>query len=180
MKKCFTFFLVSLALWMTGCAVVTVKYDYHRQTDFARYHSFSFMPMTDDARKNELLAGKVQKAVAARLEMKGFRQDSDKPDFLVAAYVHRRERIDTTACGYSYFSFGFYWRPFSYWGSPSGIDCPKYDEGEIILDIVDADSKKLIWRAVGEVDFPYPENPRTLDRYVDKAVAKMLNYFPPK
>lgn len=180
MKKALALIAAVLTTLAAGCSVVTVRYDYHTRTDFSKYHSFQFMEQKEGSEQNGIMVDRIQDEVTAQLRPKGIGPNADHPDFLIAIYVHRKERVDTSACGYSYFAFGYYWRPYFYWGGPWGIDCPRYDEGKVILDFVDAENKKLIWRAVADEDLPYPENPATMQRYVRKAVTKMLKYFPPK
>jgi hypothetical protein len=179
MKNTTLFLLAATAFLLIGCVPVTVKYDYHTQTDFSSFHTFNFMPIPETARWNEILIGRIQKTVIRRMEMKGLKQETANPDLLIAVYTRRREKVDVQSYGYAYFPVRFYWRPFSYWGGPWGIDIQQYDEGKIILDFVDARNKKLVWRAVAIEDLPDPENPGTMQTYVERAVSKMLKKFPP-
>lgn len=167
-------------LLAAGCSTVQVRYDYYPKADFSQYRTFSFLPLPDTARANELLVERVKDAVGAGLAAKGFKQTADNPDLQIAIHTSRREKYDLANWGYSYFPFNFYWRPFNYWGGPWGIDIYSYDEGRIVLDIVDARQKKLVWRAAAEEDLPAIQSPATMQVFVSRAVDKMLSHFPPK
>ena len=71
------------------------------------------------------------------------------PDFLIALHGGKQTKLDITDWGYSYGRHG------RFRGGPiiSG-DVYEYEEGTLILDFVDAQSKELIWRgkAQGEID----------------------------
>ncbi len=55
-----------------------------------------------------------------------------------------------------------------------------YEEGALVLDIVDVRSNQLAWRgsAQSEIDRTRPENER--DRLLNNAVKKVLDRFPPQ
>jgi hypothetical protein len=55
----------------------------------------------------------------------------------------------------------------------------RYQEGTLVLDFIDGESKELVWqgRAKGFVD--KNSNPRKDDKLVNEAVRKILKKFPP-
>jgi hypothetical protein len=66
------------------------------------------------------------------------------------------------------------------WGAPSSVDVYQYKEGTLIVDVVDAKTKQLVWRgfATGTVD---PDaKPEQRERKLNDAIAQMMAQFPPK
>ena len=55
----------------------------------------------------------------------------------------------------------------------------RYKEGTIIIDIVSAAKKELIWRSAASKALPSHMKPDDIDHYVTVAVAKALKNFPP-
>jgi hypothetical protein len=93
-----------------------------------------------------------------------------KPDFYVAYLAGLKVRVNVNEFGYSYGQWygGVYDRNFNVDG---------YQEGILILDVIRASDKELIWRgwATGVI-----ENPKEAGKKIDEAVRKILNQFPPK
>ena len=77
----------------------------------------------------------------------------------------------TTSVVNNYHGYGWMRGPHVY------VD--EYDEGTLILDIVDASSRAIIWRgmAIDRVDFL--ASPEDKKETIREAVGKMLELFPP-
>ena len=56
----------------------------------------------------------------------------------------------------------------------------EYDEGTLILDIVDAESRTLIWRGSARAEVSATVAPETREARVREAVRRILEQFPPK
>ena len=74
----------------------------------------------------------------------GFKR-SKTPDFRVALHTGQQSKVRVTDYGYGY--------GVGRWGG-GGLDVYQYQEGTLILDVVDAKTKKLMWRgtAIGVVN----------------------------
>ncbi len=78
--------------------------------------------------------------------------------------------------------YGYPWGPFY---GPSVAAVPEtyvreYEEGSLILDVVDAKAKQLVWRGTAEAELS--DNPSASDtrQRIDEAVGQVLSRFPPK
>ncbi len=180
MKKSHAALLGGLLILAAACSTLRVRYDYYAKADFAKYHTFQFLKAPGNLNVNEILYNRIKDAVTDGLVTKGFKAAAGNADLVIAIHSDRREKVDVMNWGYSYFPFGWYWRPWMYWGGPWGIDITSYDVGKIVLDFVDAGEKKLVWRAVATEDLPDNESPETIGRFVRDAVDKMLQHFPPR
>jgi hypothetical protein len=115
---------------------------------------------------------RVGAAVEAGLKAKGYLQAEGAPDFLVATYVGRQSRIQVTDWGYGYGPRG------AWYGG--GVDVYQYEQGSLVLDIVDARTKKLVWRGTATAIIDPGASPEERTKRINEAVAKMLEDFPPR
>jgi hypothetical protein len=56
----------------------------------------------------------------------------------------------------------------------------QYEEGTLVIDFVDAASRKLVWRGTGSGALESEPTPEETTRGIDRAVAKILEQFPPR
>ena len=162
---------------MVGCATIyDVKYDYDKQTDFAALKTYDWMEVPAEAGMDTLTIERIKAAVNAELMAKGLRQTSENPDFLIAEHTGSKEKVQTTDWGYSYGSYGRYWG--GYWG-PRNVSTYEYEEGWLILDFVDSESKNLIWRGTAKAEIQNVDTPEKRVKLINKAVEKILEKYPP-
>jgi hypothetical protein len=167
-----------VALALSGCASpIRVGADYDPATSFDHYKTYGWLTVENDKRPtapevdNEILETRVRAAVDRELSAKGFTKQEAEPDAWVTYHAAVRRRIDmnTVRSDYGY-------------GPHRGVShtwVHQYDEGTLIIDILDGKEKHLIWRgtAQGKVDlFGKPE--ATIER-INAAVKKILAPFPP-
>ncbi|MBI5544986.1 MAG: DUF4136 domain-containing protein, partial [Deltaproteobacteria bacterium] len=53
-------------------------------------------------------------------------------------------------------------------------------QGTLILDVVDGDSKQLVWRGDAQADLGSDPSGSDAQKKIDEATKKMLSNFPPK
>ncbi len=114
---------------------------------------------------------RVGAAVEAQLKAKGYVPAEGAPDFLVATYVGQLSRIQVTDWGYGY-------GPRAAWYG-GGVDVYQYEEGSLIVDIVDARSKRLVWRGTATAIVDPGATPEERTERIQEAVAKVFKDFPP-
>ncbi|NOR14470.1 MAG: DUF4136 domain-containing protein [Candidatus Aminicenantes bacterium] len=180
MKKAARLLLMAMVLLMASCSSLTVMFDYDRQEDFSQYRSFDFLPLPKDIRQetSDLVIKRIFAATTRHLQAKGFEFTTSNPDLLIAIHVESKDKFNVTNWGYHYAPYDFYWRGHGYWHG-GGIDVQQYEEGTLILDMVRADEKEMIWRGAASRALPLNPSPDKLDKIVNEAVAKILENFPP-
>ena len=168
MRSGFALLIVGLMITISGCSSLSVSQDYDTKYDFATLKTFGFMETPTDAGVSQLTVDRVVSATKSSLEYLGY-TESDDPDFLVA--MHGGQKTQTQIDSYGY---GYGWG----WGA-GGVDVYQYQEGTLIIDIVDAKNKDLIWRGTGQdvVDPNADTQKRT--ETINNAVSKILAQFPP-
>ncbi len=177
---------LAIGLALSGCASMQVRSDYDRNVDFTRYESFAWLerpvkPLAEAPEQqipdaadpfawNSLLDKRVRSAVDALLLSRGFRKTSgESPDFWLRYHTMLKDRVQIT-------SF-----PAGVWPHGAGIGwtdiyVDSFQEGTLILDVIDPALNQLVWRgwavrAVGDLTRQHDE--------VQLAVKRILERFPP-
>lgn len=170
-----------LAFLLAGCSTVSVNYDYDQNVAFANYRTYGWLgsgtgtggnPATNRL-SSDLLDSRVHNAVDAEMGLHNITA-SDNPDLLVTYYLGTEDKVQVTDWGYRYSDY--------YWGHGGRqIDVTQYTEGTLVIDLVDAATKTLVWRgsATGVVD-GRQRTPAELQERVNNVVAKIFANYPPK
>ena len=173
--------VVAVVLLLLGsqlaCYTIPVSTDYDPATDFGSFHTFAWLepPENPDANPfadNTLLRKRVREAVVAELSGRGFeRQSTDVADLLVTFHVTLEEKLrvyDSWGGGYGYYRG-------AYWGS-RGTYGASYQQGTLILDLIDREAEQLIWRGWGPNAVPTADSGR---ERIESGVQQILDRFPP-
>ena len=165
--------LLLLLLLAAGCsAIYDVSHDYDREADLNQLRSYDWLPIPEGAEADDLVLGRVKRAVNAEMAEKGIRTATANPDFLIATHAGSEEKVTQRDWGYTY---------SSYWHRGGGRSRAfRYQEGTLVLDFVDADTKQLIWRGQAKGFVDKNSNPEKDDKLVNEAVQKILKNFPPR
>jgi hypothetical protein len=82
----------------------------------------------------------------------------------------------------NYYGYGGYYRPYG-WGGGMGAtgyttyNVQEYKDGSVIIEVVDAKTKNLLWEGIGnkEIDKPIKDP----DTKIPLAIQKIMESFPP-
>jgi hypothetical protein len=157
------------------CSTMKINVDYDQDASFLHYKTYRWIPYQPKITPrrmidNTLLEKRIKKSADAELAAKGYIRTLDgEPDFLVAFHIGAQTKVDVTHYGYRYGPYG------RWWGHRAEVH--RYKEGTLILDIVDAETKQLVWRGSAN-DAVY--RPEDLDDKLLEAVEKILIRFPPQ
>ena len=183
--------IISIALIiLSGCSSLSVNTDFNQQTDFTKYKTFDWLAFPKDMKVDELNRVRFVTAVENNLAAKGINQNTSKPDFVIATHFGKENKVDITNWGYTYAPSGYY-RGYGYrhpgnygyagsYASTGGVSVYEYEQGTLILDVVDAKTKKLIWRATAKAIISPASTPEKQTEKIKDAVQKILENFPPK
>jgi len=158
---------------MLSCSTMTVRADHDSQFDFSTNSTFSLFERQGKERQRPQMSEIVDRRIAAAMEAElvGKGHSSATPrdaDFLITFYTAVRRRVVVNHAGW----YGHRWR---YWGGGTRW-ARSYEEGTLVIDVIDRRRRELVWRGVGEGAFT-KSNPSN-DK-VAKRVAKVLQTFPP-
>ena len=158
------------------------------------YRTYSWLPMkkegTDPRIYNPIIQSRVHQSVEEELARRGFRQAApgQKPDFKLGWHgaLDKKVAVDTIDNYYGYVWDPWYdpfFGPVGYGGSGLPVTqtvVREYNEGTLILDVVDADSNKLVWRGTAQAQLSDRVGARKSQKLIDKAVGELLEDFPPE
>ena len=171
-------FLILLFIGFTvSCSIYGVRYNYDQQTDFAEFKTFGWMQVPEKAGINSLVVQRVKNAVNAELKAKGLMMMSNNPDFLIAEHLGKKDKVQVMDWGYNYNAYGSYRRSGGFQGAR--ISTTQYEEGILILDFVDAKSRKLFWRGTAKAQVQNVNTPEKSEKIINAAVKKILKKYPP-
>lgn len=153
--KVFKAFLGALFLFAALPAfAASTKSDYQKDFDFSQLRTFAFKTERDSKdplATNTIEATRIQNALAAQLEAKGFTQSMDNPDFIVAFYSRTQEKTRVNSTGFGFgpgwgWGYGVPFRGRWRWGVGPDIWTSTYLQGCVMADIIDSKSQELVWR----------------------------------
>jgi hypothetical protein len=153
-------------------------------------HSYDWLPVPKiksgdpGIQYNSLLEQRVKEAVEAQLTNKGYVRETQQPDFLVTYHVVVDQKVSVTYLNELY-GYGPGWGPsyrrrMLHWGYPGReVMVSEYQQGTLIIDVVRASDKQLIWRGTAS-DEVYPDSSmQAREKRIREAVDKILDLFPP-
>lgn len=177
MQKKYYVWLLALSLGLTSCSPFQVKSDYAETANFSNYKTYKLR--IDDLNLNDIDKDRVLNEVSKQLQMKGLKV-SDSPDLIVNLKANHKKITDIQG-GSPYGMYGgFGYGGFGYGGFGFGMNrtfSSNYNQGSLVVDLVDAQSQKLVWQGTGtgiSVD-----SPRSKQKQIPEIVADIMANYPP-
>jgi len=164
---------VVVALALAGCASNVVT-DYDSATTFGDYNTWayadsnSFMSLDGSRVKSALereLASKAMKPVSAA-----------EAEVLVSWNIAKEERLEQSGLG---LGLGFGTGNFG-WGLSAPPPVREVDEGKLVIELADAQSRQVIWRAASKRYLNENQSPETRRKLIDEVVQEMFTKYPPR
>jgi hypothetical protein len=171
--------ILLLALVVTSCSSVKVAADYERSTNFNDFKTFAFFkPGIDKAEINDIDKRRILRAIESELLARGYTK-SETPDLLVSIFTKSNQRVDVYN---NYWGAGAWgWGGFGPgWGWGWGWNQPMVStrtEGQLFIDLIDADKKELIWQGQGTGYLT--RNVEKKEERIKEFTSKILEQFPP-
>ena len=172
--------IASGLLSFVACSGIQVTTDYDPQTQFGDLKSYAWLanarkPSDDPRLHNSLVDGRVREAVDRELAAKGYtKTGASSANFLVTYYLGLESKIDIHTIHSSY---GYGYRGW-YGGMGTETMVDQYDEGSLILDVLDPKGSDLLWRGTGSARVSTSNTPEKREQRINDAVAKILATFP--
>ena len=167
-----TFITLVTAILLVRCSTISVMQDYDPEYDFSKLKTFGFLPIPEEAGIDQLNANRFGDAIKNEMTAKGYTV-SENADFGVAILFGKQTKTNITSYGYGY---GHYWGRY---GGTTNIDVSQYDEGTLIIDVIDMNKKELVWRGTGTGALNPNATVEERTANINNAVAQILAQFPP-
>lgn len=180
MKQSIIFSFLSSLFFLASCSSLSVTSDYDREANFSSYKTYSFAKMdVERTNINDINKNRLIRAVKNEMNERGF-TESDDADLEIHMHGVIENKWSATART-DYYGMGlpYYRRGFGWGGVPgtTTVDIQKYEEGTLIVDLVDVKEKKLVWQGIGTAILR--NNPKNVEERINKAMANILRSFPP-
>jgi hypothetical protein len=163
--------ILALATVFGSCASMIVRSYVDPGVNLRHYRTYNWEPLvprpTGDPRldNNRFFHERVQTAVEGELARRGF-EKTDSPDLLIHYHASVSQEI--------YVIHNEDSQQSSEAGTPE-----VYDAGTLLIDLVDARTHRLLWRAWAEDSFDgVIDNQAWMEQKVDQAVARILGQLP--
>ena len=172
---------LALAVALAACSSVKVQTEYDKTTNFKGYKTYAWIPQEPgpeqapaarDPRIREAVVRGIDDGLAAKGLTKA--QPNQTPDLLVAVHGFAVNQIDVRTYGYAYGP-----SPYGYYptlATPGGVDVRQYRAGTLIIDLVDAATKQMVWRGTATDTFDPGAEAKTISKAIDATLAE----YPPR
>ena len=170
MKKKFIPALCGIALAAVIAIAANVSTDYDKSADFGRYKTYSWIKAQAP---NSLWSDRITNAVDGQLAAKGWTKVDSGGDAAVTALEFTKNE-QTYQTFYNGLGGGWFWRGFGDMATTTVENTPV---GTLVVDIFDANTKKLLWR--GRATDTLSDKPDKNEKKLEKSVADMFKKFPP-
>lgn len=179
-------FAALLAGALVACAGPRVATDYDSSVRFDALQAFAWLSpeyaeVDDPLLDSELLTRKMRRSVVAELTDRGYVAvpEAADADFIVTYHTASRERLRDRggfSIGLGIGRMSRHSRQSLFLGDNYFPRIEGYQEGTLIIDVIDARSRELVWRGWtrDEVD-----TRRFSDEAIDATVREILGEFPP-
>jgi uncharacterized protein DUF4136 len=147
-----------------GCQSVTTHFD--RGTDFASLKTYRWDEGTPPSGPFAVMNDFVQKTITEELAARGLQVDSQKAALLARYHTDTDQAFTLNANGD--------------WSAFFDLREVRFQQGTLVLDLIDARTKKLLWRGTAEDVFDQRDLISQNEKRVALAVKKMLADFPPE
>lgn len=164
--------LVVMAAALAACATTEVDTDYDRRANFAQYRTFQLqegrvLVNGVETEGDTLLTDRIEGYLRQGFAGKGLRPVAENADLIVTYTSGARNVMEVEPWdGYSYgWVTGF--------GDDAWVD--EYQEGTLVIDVIDRRTNKLVWRGVTRTEADNLRSPAVIRNAVDEA----LDRYPP-
>ncbi|HMF41808.1 MAG TPA: DUF4136 domain-containing protein [Polyangia bacterium] len=158
---------------LIGCGpTLHVKTDFDHAAQFAHYRSFQMgegrVIEKGTVTDNTIVKDRVDAAIRGGLAARGLVQNADRADLIARFAVGARTVRELEGVGYPL--------AVGVWGAyPEDFWVSEHPEGTLVIDLVDARSQKLVWRAYCTAEGSDMADPA----FIQKAVNRAFGRFPP-
>lgn len=152
----------------------TISFDFDKSIHFGGFKTYGWVPGTNVP--DQLVHRRIVDAVDVQLTLKGLTKASKAapPDVLIAYHASFEQDLQITG-------FGSGWGGYRFAGTRSGT--ARAEEilvGTMVVDIVDAETNNIVWRATATNDIDVDAKPDKRDKNITKTAEKLFKHYPPK
>ena len=166
-----------VSLGALGQKIHVNKYD--PNADFSKFKTFAWVP--HGAVAHPMLAADVVGAIEDQLTQKSLKKVASNPDLIIQVYgsidqdstFYSNDPLYNATGGIPPFDPSFSGPALAgTWGNTTVT----IHKGELVVDLIDASAKKLVWRGMAQQNLS--TKPEKLESQVQDAIVKMFKQYP--
>lgn len=165
------------AVLLCACASINTGADFAPGTRLDQFQTFDWgggdsLPVGDPRLDNNpFFDARVRSAVELELAAKGLRRATAAPDLLVHYHASVRQRVDVVRADEA--------RGYSFPYRQASEKVVEFDEGTLIIDVVDRKGKIILWRGWSQTDVGgLIDDQRAMEKRITASVRLMMQRFP--
>ena len=172
---------LSILLLLGACSTIRVKTDYDPEANFQRpktyaWHAQAGKLVGELGQRNDIVDKRIRRAIDTVMAEREFTllpaEASQSASYWVSYQAAVQSKLNV-----AYVNDAYGYGPG--WGR-TYVDAESYDEGTLVVDLIDADSDALVWRGTATATVDKNPTPESSAAKIEEAVRKLLSSFPPK
>ena len=178
----FKLIVIPVVLILGACSTTyTPESDVNLTYDFESVKSYSVVG--DEHLRNPLISDidreRIDSAIDSSMQQRGkFEVTQNKADILISYFVVTKDKTKVNA----YYSGGYghncYRCDYGYGGGVSHISTRDYVEGTLVLDVIDSDSQRSVYRSTLTKPLESYETPQERQQAITEAINDMMKQMP--
>jgi hypothetical protein len=182
-QRTLTFVVALLVLAFGDAFSQDVRYNFDKDTDFAKFKTYKWVALKDAAKVNDILDKEIRAAIDTELAAKGLNKvETDKADLFVGYQAAVGEEKQFTSYG-SDWGYGSGWYRGGWYGPSSTTTTGQTSTiyvGQLAIDMYDSANHDLVWRGVASKTIDQNAKPEKQQKNIGKAINKLLKKYPPE
>ena len=173
--------LIGLTVVFISCRpTFKIQSENIQDRDFSRFNSYKFFNPASMPESNFAFSDtnkkRIYDAVAEEMSRRGYNSIQDADLIIKVQGGTSREIENRRPTYYSPYDYGYYGYPYSYYRDPWMYDDISRKSTMLIIDILDAESKELLWQGTGYGVLS--EKPELVAVNLRQAIADIFSQFP--
>lgn len=183
MKRIFPILCFLIVLYLAGCSAVTVTDEAVGSIDLLQMKKYSWLTPEDGAGQVRAVKPEVEKLIVSSVDKyfagKGLEHTAkDDADFYITWFGKVDEKVSRTSVAHFYRPYGYGTLAAQHPGMvEEGGPVKIWQEGTLVIDIIDADSKAVVWRGNATDTIRDDMSADEVPAYINRSVKGLLDRF---
>jgi len=182
MKTLMQFVLLVFLLATVSASAQDIRYNFDRETDFAKFKSYKWVSLAGTERLSDLVDKQIKAALDAELARKGLtKTEKDDADLYIGYQASVGQEKQFTSYGTDW-GYGPGWYRGGWYGPGISMTTGETSTiyiGQLALDMYDSANRTLVWRGLASKTLDPKAKPEKRQKNLDKAAVKLLRNYPP-
>lgn len=176
------FIIIPLVIMLGACSTTyTPEVDKSSQYDFASVETFNVIG--DDLLRNPMISdmdrARLDSAIETSLESLGKSSDDQgNADILVSYFIVTKDKVKVNSSYGGAYHAGCYRCGYRYGAGTSHVNTKDYVEGTLVLDIIDNETKKSVYRSTLVKPLKSYDSIEEREQAINKMVESMIQQLP--